>query len=61
MTGRPKIMVAICTYKRNDPLRTLLDALIAVAAASQHRADIGVVVVDDNPDQRARAVVGRVQ
>ena len=57
MTVPPSIIVAICTYKRNDPLRTLLDALIEVAAATGDRARVGVVVVDDNPDQRAKAVV----
>nr|WP_314443742.1 glycosyltransferase [uncultured Sphingomonas sp.] len=57
MSSSPSIIVAICTYKRNDPLRTLLTALIEVAATSHGRARVGVVVVDDNPDQRARAVV----
>jgi succinoglycan biosynthesis protein ExoM len=57
MIPLPRIIVAICTYKRNDPLRTLLDALVEVAAASRERARVGVVVVDDNPDRRAEAVV----
>lgn len=57
MSSPPKIIVAICTYKRNEPLRTLLSALSKVAATSRQRAKVGVVVVDDNPDQRARAIV----
>ncbi len=57
MSARPKIIVAICTFQRNDPLRTLLNALVAVAAETGERADIGVVVVDDNSDQRARKIV----
>ena len=57
MSSLPKIIVAICTYKRNEPLRTLLSALIEVAAATRDRADVGVVVVDDNPDRRAEPVV----
>ena len=57
MSRLPNIVVAICTYKRNEPLRTLLCALSKVAAASHERAKVGVVVVDDNPDQRARPVV----
>jgi succinoglycan biosynthesis protein ExoM len=57
MTEPPKVMVAICTFQRNDPLRTLLSALRAVAATTAERARIGVVVVDDNADHRARAVV----
>jgi glycosyltransferase involved in cell wall biosynthesis len=59
MSSQPKIIVAICTYKRNEPLRTLLSALIHVAANARGR--VGVVVVDDNPDQRARAVVDEFQ
>jgi succinoglycan biosynthesis protein ExoM len=57
MSSLPKIIVAICTYKRNEPLRTLLSALIKVATTSRERAELGLVVVDDNPDQRARTVV----
>ena len=57
MSSLPKIIVAICTYQRNEPLQTLLSALIEVAATCRERAKVGVVVVDDNPDQRARAVV----
>ena len=57
MNELPKIMVAICTFRRNDPLRLLLRALTAVAETTAGRAKIGVVVVDDNDDQRARHVV----
>ena len=57
MNQPPNIMVAICTFQRNDPLRTLLNALRIVAATTAARAQVGVVVVDDNPDQRAQAVV----
>lgn len=57
MTSMPSIIIAICTFKRNEPLRTLLSALIEVAVATQNRARIGVVVVDDNPDRRAETVV----
>lgn len=56
MSNLPKIIVAICTYKRNEPLRTLLSALVRVAETTRSRAQIGVVVVDDNVDQRARSV-----
>lgn len=57
MSSPPRIIVAICTYKRNEPLRTLLEALVDVAGATGERASVGVVVVDDNPDQRAKTVV----
>lgn len=61
MSELPKIMVAICTYKRNDPLRTLLNALLEVAEATRDRAQIGVVISDDNPDQRAKAVAAEFE
>ncbi len=57
MNELPKIMVAICTFRRNDPLRVLLRALQAVAETSTGRARIGVVVVDDNEDRRAKTIV----
>lgn len=57
MSSLPSIIVAICTYKRNEPLRTLLTALVEVAEHTRERARVGVVVVDDNPDRRAEAVV----
>jgi succinoglycan biosynthesis protein ExoM len=57
MGSPPRIVVAICTYKRNEPLQTLLSALVKVAETARERATVGVVVVDDNPDQRARVVV----
>jgi succinoglycan biosynthesis protein ExoM len=61
MSDLPKIIVAICTYRRNEPLRTLLATLCKVADTTRGRATIGVVVVDDNSDQRARAVVDEFQ
>src|SRR5437867_12052198 len=56
-SARATIAVAICTYNRNEPLRTLLGALLANAARLSRRAAIGVVVVDDSSDGRARCVV----
>jgi succinoglycan biosynthesis protein ExoM len=56
-SSTPTVIVAVCTYRRNDPLRNLLTALQDVARASYGRARVGVVVVDDNPDGRALAVV----
>jgi glycosyltransferase involved in cell wall biosynthesis len=50
-------MVAICTFRRNDPLRLLLRSLQTVAETTAVRARVGVVVVDDNEDQSARTVV----
>ncbi len=46
----------VCTYRRNDELRRLLDSVVRAAGAVAGRAAVGAVVVDDNADGRARAV-----
>lgn len=56
---RPKIVVAICTFNRNEPLANLLDALLVSAARLGDRGMVGIVVVDDSKDGRARSVVER--
>jgi succinoglycan biosynthesis protein ExoM len=48
--------VAVCTYNRNDALVTLLDSLIVSATYIARRAAVGVVIVDDSTDGRARFV-----
>lgn len=53
---RTSVAVAICTYRRNEPLRHLLETLVGVAEEVRDRAAVGVVICDDNPDQRARPV-----
>ena len=55
--ARERVIVAICTYNRNGPLAELLDSLLGIAEATADRADIGVVVVDDNADRKAEPVV----
>lgn len=55
-TARTKIMAAICTYKRNDLLTRLLDALVVTAGRVGNQAAVGVVLVDDTADGTARAV-----
>lgn len=60
-THRTSVAVAICTYNRNGPLATLLDALIVCAARLGQRAGVAVVVVDDSSDGKARAVVERYE
>lgn len=54
--GRVKVIVAVCTHQRNGPLRVLLEALVRVAQETSGRAELGVLVVDDNPDKRAQEV-----
>ena len=57
--AEPQTSIAtyVCTYKRNEPLRRTLDSLAAAARRVQPRVGIAVVVVDDNPDGRAKEVV----
>jgi glycosyltransferase involved in cell wall biosynthesis len=55
-SGRTTIAVAICTYKRNEPLTVLLESLIACAERVRERSAVGVVVVDDTKDEEARPV-----
>ncbi len=55
----PTVGVAVCTYNRNGPLESLLHALLGNAERVGERARIGVVVVDDSSDGRARNVIER--
>ena len=59
--GRTTVGVCVCTHRRNEPLKRLLVSLTAASDHTRDRADVGVVVVDDNPDSRARAVVERFE
>lgn len=56
---RKKVAVAICTYKRNEPLSVLLNALLACAELIKDHAAVGVAIVDDTPDGQARSVAER--
>lgn len=51
--GLERIVVAVCTYGRPEPLRAFLDAY----AADPTTADATLLVVDNNPDGSARATV----
>jgi succinoglycan biosynthesis protein ExoM len=55
--NRLTIAVAICTYNRNKALATLLEALLVCTTRVAERAAVGVVVVDDSADGKARTVV----
>lgn len=55
--GISSIAVYVCTYKRNGPLTRLLVSLSAAAEVVQPDVEIAVVVIDDNPDGRAKTVV----
>jgi succinoglycan biosynthesis protein ExoM len=53
---RLRLGVAICTYRRNEPLKVLLEGLIVCGEAVKDQADLGVVIVDDTPEGLARTV-----
>ncbi|MFW2382613.1 MAG: glycosyltransferase family 2 protein [Acidimicrobiales bacterium] len=55
--GPASIAVSVCTYRRNEPLKRVLESLDGAAAVVQPSIEIAVVVVDDNPDGRARPIV----
>lgn len=55
-TTAPRIIVTVCTFRRNEPLRRLLQAIELNASILGPSASVGVVVVDDNADGDARAV-----
>ena len=56
-TGPIDVAVVVCTFRRNDPLRRLLDRLLEEASRSSHLVRLGVAVVDDSPTGDARPVV----
>jgi glycosyltransferase involved in cell wall biosynthesis len=53
------VVVAICTYKRNEPLELLLKGLLVCRDTIRDRAALGVVVVDDTPEGLARPTVDK--
>jgi len=55
--GPVDLAVAICTYRRPGPLRSLLERLVDEAGRSADLVRLGVAVVDDSPDREAHAVV----
>jgi len=58
-TERKRVAVAVCTYKRNEPLAVLLHALLACAERVKNRAAVGVAIVDDTADGQARRVASK--
>ena len=50
------VAVVICTYRRNGPLRQLLERLVDEAATSTEPVRLGVAVIDDSPDGEAKDV-----
>ena len=56
IADRATIVVAICTFNRNELLTRLLEALLVCAERVGARAAVGVVLVDDTPEGLARPV-----
>jgi succinoglycan biosynthesis protein ExoM len=56
VAARKTIAVAVCTYKRNEPLTVLLHALLACAERVSKRAAVGVAIVDDTYNGQARSI-----
>jgi succinoglycan biosynthesis protein ExoM len=54
--GRTTVAVAICTYKRNELLTRLLEALLVCAERVRDQAAVGIALVDDTSDGQARPV-----
>jgi succinoglycan biosynthesis protein ExoM len=54
-----RIVVAVCTYRRNEMLDRLLSAIRRNIDELPPSTAVGVVVVDDNPDGAARSVCDR--
>ena len=54
--SRPTIAIAICTFKRNELLTRLLEAVAVCAERVSRRAAVGIVLVDDTPEGLARTV-----
>jgi succinoglycan biosynthesis protein ExoM len=50
------VAVCVCTYKRPEVLRRLLERLVEVAADARALADVTVAVADDDPARSAEAV-----
>lgn len=59
--SRRKVIIAICTYKRNELLTRLLDALVICADRVRAYATVGIVLVDDTSSGLARPVAGQFQ
>ncbi|CAN5806225.1 hypothetical protein BH24ACT5_BH24ACT5_00010 [soil metagenome] len=52
-----RVAVCVCTYQRNDQLRTLIERLVAIQAGSADHYKVGLVIVDDNKNGEAWKVV----
>lgn len=56
-TELTNVVVAVCTYRRNEQLRRLLEGVVESAGVAADRSRTGIVVVDDSPERGAESVV----
>jgi succinoglycan biosynthesis protein ExoM len=52
----PLVLLGVGTYRRNEPLRRLLESVLVASEMVRGRVRIGAVIVDDNPGGEARTV-----
>lgn len=53
----PRVAACVCTHRRNEQLRRILERFVEIDAQGEGRYALGVVVVDDNPGGDAEPVV----
>lgn len=56
-TSHPNVTVAVCTFRRNDLLTTLVETVDRLAAREVPGGSIRMLVVDDSPESAAAEVV----
>ncbi len=56
-----RINICIPTYNRNDGLLALLDSLRALEPVEAGDVDVSILVIDNNPDGRAGAVIETIK
>ena len=54
--SRPKVILAVCTYHRNEPLALLLERTAELSQTNWKSVDLGVTIVDDSQEGLARPV-----
>lgn len=54
----PRLIVGVCTYRRNEQLVRLLEGLLVAVEAAAGRCTVGVAIIDDTAAGEARQTVG---
>lgn len=61
MSELTPIAVYVATYRRNDPLRLMLESVLVAAERVADRAEVAMIVVDDNPGGDAEPVIAEFE